>query len=181
MSRASSVSTNNKSSIGKRKQNAKQRREHSDSFDSRHHYAPYWSSQQQPWVPQQIPQQPYGVPYPMNVPYAGQPQPAYPAQNAPVYTAQNPPYPPPPNMAPGSQYPTYPVAQVRILALTIPRENVLTAPVSCTTRTTEVPNWRQPYARLRRSCSSSGAQKLAARAERPFVSSPATKRAHCSG
>lgn len=50
MSRASSVSAN-RSTVSKKSKSAKQRRDDSDSFDSRHQYMPYWGPQQQTWVP----------------------------------------------------------------------------------------------------------------------------------
>ncbi|KAK1967532.1 R3H domain-containing protein [Colletotrichum sublineola] len=52
VSRASSVSAREKSQSGKRGKTGKQRRDDSESFDSRHNYTPYWGPQQQTWVPQ---------------------------------------------------------------------------------------------------------------------------------
>ncbi|KAI8240415.1 R3H domain-containing protein 1 [Colletotrichum sp. SAR 10_98] len=52
ISRASSVSARDKSNAGKRGKTGKQRRDDSDSFDSRHNYTPYWGPQQQTWMPQ---------------------------------------------------------------------------------------------------------------------------------
>ncbi|GJC85193.1 hypothetical protein ColLi_08031 [Colletotrichum liriopes] len=46
------VSAREKPQSGKRGKTGKQRRDDSDSFDSRHNYTPYWGPQQQTWVPQ---------------------------------------------------------------------------------------------------------------------------------
>ncbi|KAI6092119.1 hypothetical protein F4821DRAFT_157673 [Hypoxylon rubiginosum] len=85
MSRASSVSAKDKSNIGKRGKTGKQRRDDSESFDSRSQYQPYYNPHQPNWTPQYIPigntqygtpvQQPYQNPVPQTyVP----PAPAYP-------------------------------------------------------------------------------------------------------
>ncbi|KAK1997813.1 R3H domain-containing protein [Colletotrichum falcatum] len=52
VSRASSVSAREKPQSGKRGKTGKQRRDDSESFDSRHNYTPYWGPQQQTWMPQ---------------------------------------------------------------------------------------------------------------------------------
>ncbi|KAF4334335.1 R3H domain protein [Fusarium beomiforme] len=105
ISRASSVSAKDKSSIGKRGKTGKQRRDDSDSFDSRHQYTPYWGPQQQTWVPQ-----PQYMP-PPNTQYSAQAQPGppYPSQMGPVYTHQGPAYPAMPGMPPNQPYPQYSV------------------------------------------------------------------------
>lgn len=105
MSRASSVSANNKSNIGKKGKNIKQRRDDSDSFDSRHQYTPYWGPQQQTWVPH--PQAQF-VP-PTNGQYNGSAAPSYPTgQMAPVYGQQAAGYPAMPAMPAMVPNPTYP-------------------------------------------------------------------------
>lgn len=110
LSRASSVSTNNMSTVGKRGKSSKQRRDDSDSFDSRNQYTPYWGPQQQTWVSQQQPQAQLMAP-PAG-PYNGQIPTTYPAQMIPPYTTQNPqPYPPAPSMAPNASYQGYPLPQ----------------------------------------------------------------------
>ncbi|KAF9771397.1 hypothetical protein IL306_010963 [Fusarium sp. DS 682] len=105
ISRASSVSAKDKSNIGKRGKTGKQRRDDSDSFDSRHQYTPYWGPQQQTWVPQ-----PQYIP-PPNAQYGAQaqPGPAYQSQMGPVYTHQGPGYPAMPGMPPNQPYPQYSV------------------------------------------------------------------------
>ncbi|KAL0942199.1 R3H domain-containing protein [Colletotrichum truncatum] len=78
ISRASSVSAREKSNAGKRGKTGKQRRDDSDSFDSRHNYTPYWGPQQQTWMPQPqyIPvTNQYGAP--VQQPYSNQMQPPY--------------------------------------------------------------------------------------------------------
>ncbi|KAF5617755.1 R3H domain protein [Fusarium sp. NRRL 25303] len=104
VSRASSVSAKDKSNVGKRGKTGKQRRDDSDSFDSRHQYTPYWGPQQQTWI-----SQPQYMP-PSNTQYGAQapPGPAYPGQVAPVYTHQGPGYPAMPAMPPNQAYPQYP-------------------------------------------------------------------------
>ncbi|KAF5626469.1 R3H domain protein [Fusarium tjaetaba] len=103
VSRASSVSAKDKSNIGKRGKTGKQRRDDSDSFDSRHQYTPYWGPQQQTWI-----SQPQYMP-PPNTQYGAQapPGPVYPGQVAPVYTHQGPGYPAMPAMPPNQAYPQY--------------------------------------------------------------------------
>ncbi|KAF5542571.1 R3H domain-containing protein [Fusarium napiforme] len=103
VSRASSVSAKDKSNIGKRGKTGKQRRDDSDSFDSRHQYTPYWGPQQQTWI-----SQPQYMP-PPNTQYGAQapPGPVYPGQVAPVYTHQGPGYPAIPAMPPNQAYPQY--------------------------------------------------------------------------
>ncbi|PNP79674.1 hypothetical protein FNYG_07020 [Fusarium nygamai] len=103
VSRASSVSAKDKSNVGKRGKTGKQRRDDSDSFDSRHQYTPYWGPQQQTWI-----SQPQYMP-PPNTQYGAQapPGPAYPGQVAPVYTHQGPGYPAMPAMPPNQAYPQY--------------------------------------------------------------------------
>lgn len=115
MSRTSSISAN-RSTVSKRGRTGKQRRDDSDSFDSRHQYTPLWGPQQQTWIPQAQGQTQFGSP-------ANQysPQPAgYPTSAPPVYGQQQPPpnYPnvaspqvPQPHYGPGP-YSTqqYPVA-----------------------------------------------------------------------
>ncbi|RGP72258.1 r3h 1 [Fusarium sporotrichioides] len=105
ISRASSVSAKDKSNLGKRGKTGKQRRDDSDSFDSRHHYTPYWGPQQQTWVPQ-----PQYMP-PPNPQYGAQAPPgaAYQGQMGPVYTQQGPGYPAMPGVPPNQPYPQYSV------------------------------------------------------------------------
>ncbi|PHH80814.1 hypothetical protein CDD80_6904 [Ophiocordyceps camponoti-rufipedis] len=112
MSRASSVSATNKAGIGKRGKTGKQRRDDSDSFDSRYQYTPYWGPQQQTWVAQ-----PHGqLMAPIPGQFAGPPMPVYPPQAAaaPAYGQQPPaPYGAVSNMAPNPGYPAYAMPQVR--------------------------------------------------------------------
>lgn len=54
MSQASSVSGNNRSTMGKRTKSNRQRRDDSDSFDSRNQYTQYWGPQQTTWVQQPL-------------------------------------------------------------------------------------------------------------------------------
>lgn len=79
LSRASSVSAREKSNLGKRGKTGKQRRDDSESFDSRSQYTAYYGPPQQPnWTPQYIPignpqyngqlQQPYQTPMPQAYP-----------------------------------------------------------------------------------------------------------------
>ncbi|KAJ4265406.1 hypothetical protein NW762_004694 [Fusarium torreyae] len=105
VSRASSVSAKDKSNLGKRGKTGKQRRDDSDSFDSRHQYTPYWGPQQQTWVPQ-----PQYIP-PPNPQYGAQAPaaPGYQGQMGPVYAQQGPGYPAMPSMAPNQPYPQYSV------------------------------------------------------------------------
>ncbi|KAI0164454.1 hypothetical protein GGR52DRAFT_124034 [Hypoxylon sp. FL1284] len=117
VSRASSVSAKDKSSLGKRGKTGKQRRDDSESFDSRSQYQPYYNPHQPNWTPQYIPightqydspvQPPYQSPVPQN--YAT-PAPAYPSMmpnnafpqynNMAVYPPQT--QPPPPRYTPTS-------------------------------------------------------------------------------
>jgi hypothetical protein len=106
MSRASSVSAN-KSNVGKRAKANKQRRDDSDSFDSRNQYTPYWGPQQQTWVPQPQPQ--YGPVPPASNQFNGQPPMGYSAPVPPSYPHQAAPYPGAPGMMPGAACPTYPM------------------------------------------------------------------------
>ncbi|KAK6856698.1 hypothetical protein PG995_006885 [Apiospora arundinis] len=88
MSRASSVSGKEKSNIGRRGKTGKQRRDDSESFDSRSQYTPYYGTNphQPSWAQAQYvavgnmpyngqAQQPYQAPMPQGYPQAG---PAYP-------------------------------------------------------------------------------------------------------
>ncbi|KEY65001.1 hypothetical protein S7711_07341 [Stachybotrys chartarum IBT 7711] len=108
ISRASSVSANNRSTVGKRGKIGKQRRDDSESWDSRNQYTPFWGPQQQTWVPQQ---QPYYASPPSGQ-FNGQPPPSGFAgqQVAPVYGQQNPAYGVVPNMPPNANHPAYPMA-----------------------------------------------------------------------
>ncbi|OAA60722.1 Single-stranded nucleic acid binding R3H [Cordyceps fumosorosea ARSEF 2679] len=101
MSRTSSASAN-RSNLGKRGKQAKQRRD-SDGFDSRNQYHAYWGPQQQTWVPQSQAQ--YGPP---GVQYNAGPS-NY--QAPPSYVQQGPMYGPVPAMPPNPGYPTYPAGQ----------------------------------------------------------------------
>ncbi|GJN70839.1 hypothetical protein PLICBS_004899 [Purpureocillium lilacinum] len=103
MSRTSSVSANNKVNGAKRGKVGKQRRDDSDSFDSRNLYTPYWGPQQQTWVPQ--PQGQFMAP--AQGQFAAQPPPAFPGQVTPVYAQQPLGYPAMANMAPSPSYPAY--------------------------------------------------------------------------
>ncbi|RDA88546.1 hypothetical protein CP532_5821 [Ophiocordyceps camponoti-leonardi (nom. inval.)] len=110
MSRASSVSATNKAGVGKRGKTGKQRRDDSDSFDSRYQYTPFWAPHQQTWVAQ-----PHGqLMAPPPGQFSGQPMPAYPPQPAASAYAQQPPAPyvGVPSMAPNPVYPTYGMPQV---------------------------------------------------------------------
>ncbi|KAI2627465.1 hypothetical protein GGS26DRAFT_599340 [Hypomontagnella submonticulosa] len=117
VSRASSVSTRDKSNLGKRGKTGKQRRDDSESFDSRSQYQPYYHPHQPNWTPHYIPvghpqysgpvQQPYQNPMPQA--YAPPAQ-AYPTMmpnnafpqygNMPVYPPQ--PQPTPPRYTPSN-------------------------------------------------------------------------------
>ncbi|KAI1105084.1 hypothetical protein F4804DRAFT_341346 [Jackrogersella minutella] len=55
VSRASSVSAKDRSTLGKRGKMGKQRRDDSESFDSRSQYQPYYNPHQPNWTPQYIP------------------------------------------------------------------------------------------------------------------------------
>ncbi|KAI2624929.1 hypothetical protein GGR54DRAFT_541753 [Hypoxylon sp. NC1633] len=122
ISRASSVSAKDKSNLGKRVKTSKQRRDDSESFDSRSQYQLYYHPHQTNWqTAQYIPisqgqygspaQQPYQGPmpqayappaqtYPAMMPNTGFPQ----YGNMPVYP---PPPPPPPPPQPQSTPPRY--------------------------------------------------------------------------
>ncbi|OLN82228.1 R3H domain-containing protein 2 [Colletotrichum chlorophyti] len=111
VSRASSVSARDKTNT-KRGKTGKQRRDDSDSFDSRHNYTPYWGPQQQTWMPQPqyVPvSNQYGAP--VQQPYPSQVQAPYnttPTQSfAPVMPTMgyNAPYPPPQANQPQFQSP----------------------------------------------------------------------------
>ncbi|KAL7623368.1 hypothetical protein AAE478_007049 [Parahypoxylon ruwenzoriense] len=112
ISRASSVSAKDKSNLGKRGKTGKQRRDDSESFDSRSQYTAYYHPHQPNWTaPQYIPighpqysgpvQPPYQAPIPQ--PYVAPPQ-GYPTMmpnnafpqyaNIPVYPPQTQPTPP---------------------------------------------------------------------------------------
>ncbi|TWU79206.1 hypothetical protein ED733_008944 [Metarhizium rileyi] len=84
MSRTSSVSASNKTGGAKRGKPGKQRRDDSDSFDSRNHYTPYWGPQQQTWIPQSQGQ------YIPSAPgqFAPQPPTSYPTQASAGYNQQ---------------------------------------------------------------------------------------------
>ncbi|ODA80295.1 hypothetical protein RJ55_03253 [Drechmeria coniospora] len=84
VSRTSSMSATNKANVTKRGKTGKQRRDDSDSFDSRNQYTPYWGPQQQTWVPQYQGQ--FMPPAPGQ--YAAQPPPAHPGQVTAVYGQQ---------------------------------------------------------------------------------------------
>ncbi|KAG5979495.1 hypothetical protein E4U55_005101 [Claviceps digitariae] len=108
MSRTSSVSANARANATKRGKSGKQRRDDSDSFDSRHQYTAFWGPQQQTWVPQS--QRQYVPSAPGQ--FGGQPQPSYPAQVAPCYAQQAPPsYQNMPVMAHNSSFPVYGMPQ----------------------------------------------------------------------
>ena len=97
------MSGNNKSSASKGRRSGRHRRDDSDGFDSRNHYAPFWGPQQQTWVPQ------YGQPSGSQV---AAPPSAYGTQMAPVYAQQNVGYPSVPGMSPNPGYPVYQSPQV---------------------------------------------------------------------
>ena len=108
MSRTSSMSAS-RSNVPRRAKNNKQRRDDSDSFDSRYEYTPYWGGpQQQMWIPQQQMANQYAPP--MAAGFAGQVQ--LPPQ-APMSYAQYPIVPPGVHGAvhAGSGA-SYPIAQV---------------------------------------------------------------------
>ncbi|KAH8671403.1 hypothetical protein BX600DRAFT_247980 [Xylariales sp. PMI_506] len=127
-SRASSVSGRDKSNIGKRGKTGKQRRDDSESFDSRSKYTAYYGhhysvSQSPNWVPQYVPignnqfsgqvQQPYTNAMPQSYPQVA---PSYPQMipqgqmaGYPQYGPM-PSYPPQPTQPPMPQQPRYPPA-----------------------------------------------------------------------
>ncbi|OTA87027.1 hypothetical protein M434DRAFT_35560 [Hypoxylon sp. CO27-5] len=111
ISRASSVSAKDKSNLGKRGKTGKQRRDDSESFDSRSNYQVYYNPHQPNWAPHYVPighsqyGNPVQQPYPNQMPqaYAPPPQPyptmmpnnAFPQYgNMPVYPPQTQPTPP---------------------------------------------------------------------------------------
>ncbi|OTB09222.1 hypothetical protein M426DRAFT_134754 [Hypoxylon sp. CI-4A] len=114
VSRASSVSAKDKSNLGKRGKTGKQRRDDSESFDSRSQYQVYYPPHQPGWTPQYVP---IGHPQynsPVQQPYQGQVPQGYapPAQGYPAMMPNNafpqygsmPVYPPQPQATP----PRYP-------------------------------------------------------------------------
>ncbi|CCE34041.1 uncharacterized protein CPUR_07972 [Claviceps purpurea 20.1] len=107
ISRTSSVSANNRANATKRGKTGKQRRDDSDSFDSRHQYTAFWGPQQQTWVPQSQGQ------YIPSAPgqFGGQPPASYHAPVAPCYAQQAPAYQNMPVMAPNSNFPVYGMPQ----------------------------------------------------------------------
>ncbi|KAG6039685.1 hypothetical protein E4U41_002256 [Claviceps citrina] len=106
-SRTSPVDANAKSNATKRGKSGKQRRDDSDSFDSRHQYTAFWGPQQQTWVPQSQGQY---IPSASSQ-YGGQPPTSYPAQVAPYYAQQAPGYQAMPTMAPHTSFPAYGMSQ----------------------------------------------------------------------
>ncbi|KAH8841803.1 hypothetical protein MCOR27_002802 [Pyricularia oryzae] len=100
VSRASSVSARDKSALGKRGKTAKQRRDDSESFDSRSLYTPYYTHPHQPhmWAPVHVPVGGNGAPY---TPQQQPPQPSY----APMYASSGQPY--TTSMTPSSYGPPY--------------------------------------------------------------------------
>ncbi|KAF3359348.1 hypothetical protein VdG1_02371 [Verticillium dahliae VDG1] len=115
MSRASSVSAKDRASGAKRGKVNKQRRDDSDSLDSRHLYGPF--GPQQSWVQQpQFPPHP-GSQYPAPMP------PTYVNQMQTAYTAPGQAYPPP---AVHSGYPAYP--NMAPVSQTLSRRHILPIP-----------------------------------------------------
>ncbi|KAI1207244.1 uncharacterized protein F4807DRAFT_192325 [Annulohypoxylon truncatum] len=111
VSRASSVSAKDKSTLGKRGKTGKQRRDDSESFDSRSQYQPYYNPHQPNWTPHYVPighpqyNSPVQQPYQNQMPQAYAPPPqAYPTMmpnnaypqygSMPVYPPQTQPTPP---------------------------------------------------------------------------------------
>ncbi|KAG5939780.1 hypothetical protein E4U53_007730 [Claviceps sorghi] len=107
MSRTSSVSANARTNATKRGKSGKQRRDDSDSFDSRHQYTAFWGPQQQTWVSQSQGQ----FVHPPAGQFGGQSQTSYPPQVAPCFAQQAPSYQNMPVMAPNSNLPVYGVPQ----------------------------------------------------------------------
>ncbi|KJK84639.1 hypothetical protein H634G_00160 [Metarhizium anisopliae BRIP 53293] len=107
MSRTSSISASNKTGSTKRGKSGKQRRDDSDSFDSRNQYTPYWGPQQQTWVPQSQGQY---VPSASGQ-FVPQPQASYPAQVPLAYNQQTATYANMPVMAPNPAYSGYSMPQ----------------------------------------------------------------------
>lgn len=101
------MSANNRSNVGKRGKTGKQRRDDSDSFDSRNQYTPYWGSQQPTWVPQ-----PQYMP-PQNGTMNQHPGPNFQPQPGQGYGLPGAGYQNVnPMIPPGSAYPQYPMPQV---------------------------------------------------------------------
>ncbi|KAI8966595.1 hypothetical protein F5Y11DRAFT_109321 [Daldinia sp. FL1419] len=105
ISRASSVSAKDKSNLGKRGKTSKQRRDDSESFDSRSQYQPYYHPHQPNWTtPHYIPighpqysspvQQPYQSPIPQAYVPPAQPYPAMMPNNTFPQYGNMPMYPP---------------------------------------------------------------------------------------
>ncbi|KAI0853186.1 hypothetical protein F5Y00DRAFT_134484 [Daldinia vernicosa] len=97
ISRASSVSAKDKSTLGKRGKTSKQRRDDSESFDSRSQYQPYYHPHQPNWTA------PHYIPI-------GHPQYSSPVQQpyqTPIPQAYAPPAPPYPPMMPNGTFPQY--------------------------------------------------------------------------
>ncbi|KAG6007035.1 hypothetical protein E4U21_006395 [Claviceps maximensis] len=107
MSRTSSVSANARTNVTKRGKLGKQRRDDSDSFDSRHQYTAFWGPQQQTWVPQSQGQHVPSAPGQ----FGGQPHTSYPAQAAPCYVQQAPNHQTMAVMTPNSNFPAYGMPQ----------------------------------------------------------------------
>lgn len=114
MSRSSSVS-NARSTASKRGKTGKQRRDDSDSFDSRHHYTPYWGPQQQTWIPQTQQQPQWIGPSPQ---VGGQSPSMYGQQQHPMYAQPDTGYPMAPVPPPGPGYAGYAMHQVRKIFVT---------------------------------------------------------------
>lgn len=120
VSRASSVSAKDKSTLGKRGKTGKQRRDDSESFDSRSQYQPYYHPHQPNWTtPQYIPinHPQYGSP--VQQPYQGPMPPQAYAPPAQAYPAMN------PTMMPNNAFPQYsnmPVVSVNHGLMTLTEE-----------------------------------------------------------
>ncbi|KAI1389480.1 uncharacterized protein F4822DRAFT_202207 [Hypoxylon trugodes] len=129
VSRASSVSAKDKSNLGKRGKTGKQRRDDSESFDSRSQYQPYYHPHQPGWTPQYIPvghpqynspvQQPYQNPMPQAFPPPAQAYPAMVPNNAYPQYANMPVYGPPAQPTP----PRYPPSNGSVAAYGGPVQN----------------------------------------------------------
>ena len=105
MSRASSVSAKDKSNLGRRGKSGRQRRDDSESFDSRSQYTPYYGHLQQPtWTSQYMPpgNAQYNEQYSQQ--YSQQMQPPYPT---PMSTGYGPPAQGYPQMIPNSGFAQY--------------------------------------------------------------------------
>ncbi|KAM0335835.1 hypothetical protein ACHAQA_000885 [Verticillium albo-atrum] len=151
MSRASSVSAKDRINGGKRGKVNKQRRDDTDSLDSRHLYGPF--GPQQSWVqqPQYSPHPGSQYPAPMPPTYGSQMQPAYtpPGQGYPP-PAMHSGYPAYPNMSPYQAPPPAPQAQPpppmqpaqhRPQMMPSPNMSPYGAPVPVPTQ----PGWQQGY------------------------------------